>query len=172
MSHSEPGLIARAQGGDARAFTSLVEGRWDGLVRLARSVVGECEAEDAVQDGLLIAWRKLSALRDAGAFDPWLTRLVLRTCLRRARWRRLRPWTSSSAAPEPATAPDPAAGVEAARLLARLAPRQRAVLHLTAVEGLSDGEIATILHITAGSVRAHRRRARERLAGILNGDFR
>src|SRR5262245_58155550 len=82
MSQSEPGLIARAQGGDAGAFASLVEGRWDGLVRLARSVVGESEAEDAVQDGLLIAWRKLAALRDADAFAAWLTRLVLRTCLR------------------------------------------------------------------------------------------
>ena len=172
MTPEPPALFERARTGDAGAFTALVEGHWEALVRLARSVVGEGEAEDAVQDGLVLAWRKLAGVREAGAFGPWLGRIVLRSCLRRARRRRLRAFVALAEAPEPRTGGDPGAGIEVARLLERLAPRQRAVLHLTAVEGMSDGEIAAVLGIAAGSVRAHRRRARTHLAKILNGDHR
>ena len=51
----------------------------------------------------------------------------------------------------------------------RLTPRQRAVMHLTVVEGMSDSEIGTVMGIDAGSVRSHRRRARERLRQVLAG---
>ena len=36
-------------------FAGLVEAHWDRLVRLARSVVGDLEAEDAAQEGLIAA---------------------------------------------------------------------------------------------------------------------
>ena len=57
--------------------------------------------------------------------------------------------------------------IDVGRLLRRLAPRQRAVLHLTAVEGLTDSEIASVLDITPSSVRVHRLRARKRLQEIV-----
>jgi DNA-directed RNA polymerase specialized sigma24 family protein len=41
------------------------------------------------------------------------------------------------------------------------------VLHLTAVEGLTDSEIASVLDITPSSVRVHRLRARKRLQEIV-----
>lgn len=104
MSTTDPALVDQARRGDAGAFAALVEGRWDGLVRLARSVVGEGEAEDAVQDGLLLAWQRLAALRDPGSFAARLTRVVLRTCLKRARWRRWKALVPLAAAPEPAAA--------------------------------------------------------------------
>ena len=53
------------------------------------------------------------------------------------------------------------------RLLAKLAPRQRAVLHLTVVEGLSDSEIAEILGIAGSSVRVHRLRGRRHLEQLV-----
>jgi RNA polymerase sigma-70 factor (ECF subfamily) len=55
------------------------------------------------------------------------------------------------------------------RTLRRLAPRQRAVMHLTIVEGMSDAEIGRMLGIDPASVRSHRRRARERLRQVLAG---
>ena len=62
--------------------------------------------------------------------------------------------------------PQPEAEIDLTRLLATLPPRQRAVLHLTVVEEMSDSEIGEVLSITAGSVRAHRRRARHSLAAL------
>jgi RNA polymerase sigma-70 factor (ECF subfamily) len=157
--------VREAQRGDAQAFGPLVEAHWAGLVRLARSVVGEVEAEDAVQDGLLVAWRKLSQLEDPARFRSWLSRIVFRRCLRRTRWNRLR--RALDILPEPRVETHVESDLNVWSLLARLAPRQRAVLHLTVVEGFSDTEIAVQLGIAAGSVRAHRRRARESLARIV-----
>lgn len=167
MDTTEPILVRRAREGDGSAFGALVEGRWAALVGLARSVVGEAEAEDAVQDALVKAWRKLGSLRDETAFPAWLTQIVLRTCFRRVRgWRRFLPLSS---APEPTCQDDGDGDIDLERLLAALAPRQRAVMHLTVVEGQSDREIAERMRISAAAVRSHRRRARERLSHLMNG---
>ncbi len=164
MSATIQELAVLACGGDAAAYGELVERTWERLVRAARSVVGDGDAEDAVQDALIGGWRRLSSLRDPGAVEAWLLRITLRRCLARARRRRLQPLDE---APEPAVWTDPAAGVDVERLLASLAPRQRAVMYLTVIEGLSDGEIGALLGLRAGSVRAHRRRARARLRRLL-----
>jgi RNA polymerase sigma-70 factor (ECF subfamily) len=160
-------LVLAARGGDREAFGLLVERAWDGLVRLARSVVGEADAEDAVQEGLVVAWRRLASLADPERFDAWVGRIVFRRCLRASRRQRGR--VALDALPEPASEDDPTAELSVAQLLQRLAPRQRAVLHLTVVEGMTDAEIAPLLAITPASVRAHRRRARESVARLLKG---
>jgi len=174
MNDGEEAAVARAAAGDQAAFGALVEAHWGRLLRLARSVVGDADAADAVQDGLLVAWRGLPALRQPAAFPAWLTRVVTRRALARARrrapwWRRLRPLAEA----EGVAAPEEAGGngeIDVARLLAALAPRQRAVMHLTVVEGMSDGEIGRALGIAAASVRSHRRRARHRLLTLLQGE--
>ena len=158
-------LVRRAAAGDPGAFSRLVEAHWDRLVRLARSVVGEADAEDAVQEGLLRAWRKLPGLRRPEAFPTWVARVVLRRCFRQRR-RRPRP-LALDGAPEPRQHSGVDAGLDVERLLAALAPRQRAVMHLTAVEGLADSEIARLLGIAPASVRSHRRRARQALAARM-----
>ncbi|MGD2114417.1 MAG: RNA polymerase sigma factor [Acidobacteriota bacterium] len=152
-------LVGQAADGNREAFSRLVEAEWDRLVRLARSVVGDADAEDLVQDALIRAWRKLAGLRRPEAFPTWIARVVLRRCFRHNR-RPLR-LVALDDAPEPRHRPSVDAGLDVERLLSGLAPRQRAVMHLTAVEGLSDSEIAGLLDITAASVRSHRRRARQ-----------
>jgi len=161
------GLVRAALGGDREAFGSLVERNWNRLVRLARSVVGELEAEDAVQDGLVAAWGRLGSLADPDRFDAWVSRIVFRRCLRATRRQRGR--VSLEAVPETFTTCDPEVSLSAWQLLSRLAPHQRAVLHLTVVEGMTDAEIAPLLAITPASVRSHRRRARESVARLLQG---
>jgi RNA polymerase sigma-70 factor (ECF subfamily) len=174
MNEGEEAVVTRAAAGDEAAFGTLVEAHWGRLLRLARSVLGDAEAADAVQEGLLAAWRELPALRQPAAFPAWLTRVVTRRALARARrrapwWRRLRPLADAA----DVAAPEAAGGngeIDVARMLAALAPRQRAVMHLTVVEGMSDGEIGRALGIATASVRSHRRRARHRLLVLLQGD--
>lgn len=168
MQRADADLVRRAADGDRAAFASLTETHWAALVGLARSVVGELAAEDAVQDALVIAWGKLASLREATAFPSWLSRIVLHQCLRRRR--RWRNWLPLSGATEPVFETDPGAELDLAHCLSRLAPRQSAVLYMTVVEGRSDGEIAELMQISAASVRSHRRRARQRLQHLLNGE--
>jgi RNA polymerase sigma-70 factor (ECF subfamily) len=165
MDHPSISLVEAARGGDREAFASLVAEHWARMVRFARTVVGELEAEDAVQEAFIASWRGLPRLTRAEAFGSWLARIVFRRCLRLAR-RRLAT-VSLEAAPEECTSSDPVSAVAVEEILARLAPRQRAVLHLTVVEGMSDTEIAGLLGITAAGVRSHRRRARESVARLL-----
>jgi len=160
-------LVRAALDGDREAFGSLVEAYWGRLVRLARSVVGDADAEDLVQEGLVVAWTRLAGLSDPLRFGPWVSRIVFRRCLRVSRRQRGR--LSLEAVPEPSTASDPVVSLSAWQVLSRLAPRQRAVLHLTAIEEMTDTEIASVLGITPGSVRAHRRRARASVARVLGG---
>ena len=167
MDADEKALVLLARDGDVDAYSTLVERHWFPLVRFARSILGEAEAEDSVQDAFITAWSKISGLRHPEAFPAWLLRIVARRSFRRARWgvRRVSLTEADSAA-------DPTAGsateaVDVERILSRLAPRQRAVMHLTVVEGMTDSEIAAALGITAASVRSHRRRAREALHSVL-----
>lgn len=161
------GLAREAQAGDPHAFGRLVEACWADLVRFARSVAGETDAEDVVQESLVAAWRDLAGLRDPARVRAWLTAIVFRRAVRARRWWRLRAALDEVRAR--AAPADPSPDIDVALLLGRLAPRQRAVLHLTVVEGMSDGEIAEALRMTPGTVRAHRRRARERIAQVQRG---
>ncbi|HMB55564.1 MAG TPA: RNA polymerase sigma factor [Thermoanaerobaculia bacterium] len=161
--------VERAMAGDRQAFGELVADCWTSLVRLARGVVGDADAEDAVQDALVLAGEKLGQLRRPEKFLAWVRRLVVRTCLRQQRrrrgWRFL-PLLADAPLPDPAaSAPDTDldSGLDVERMLAVLPTRQRTVLYLTAVEGLSDGEIAELLAVTAGTVRSLRRHGRRRL---------
>ena len=166
MEGSELQLVAQARRGDGEAFGQLAAQHWARLVRLARSVAGESAAEDAVQDGMVAAWKKLHTLQKPEAFPAWLTRIVFRQGLRHCRSGRGMA-SLDDGGPEPASSRDPDAGLWAAQLLGSLAPRQRAVLHLTVVEGRTDSEISAMLGISAASVRAHRRRARKKLGRLI-----
>jgi RNA polymerase sigma-70 factor, ECF subfamily len=160
-------LVRRAVDGDRDAFCELVMQNWNRLVRLARSIAGPADAEDIVQEGLLKAWRKLGGLRDPAVFQSWIYRIITRKCLSFAR--RQAVFCCLESIPEIPFSPSPGMGIEVSRILALLPPKQRAVIHLTAVEGMTDSEIVATLGIRPGSVRTHRRRARDRLTRLLGG---
>jgi RNA polymerase sigma-70 factor (ECF subfamily) len=160
-------LVRAAQAGDAAAYGTLVEHWWPEMVRFARSIVGDKDAEDIVQEGLVAGWREISALREPSSARAWIFSIVFRRSLRWKRWRRI--YASLVDAPVPVVASDPGAAIDVGGLLRRLTPAQRAVLHLTVIEGMTDAEIAEVLRTAPGTVRAQRRRARERLACLIRG---
>jgi len=165
---SIPDIVQRACEGDAEAFRNLVESHWLPLVRFARSIVGESDAEDVVQDSFVVAWKKLKALENPESFHPWMMRIVARRCFRRAGvLGRFLPWIANTGSPEPSV-PAATGEFEVERILSLLPARQRAVMHLTVIEGMSDNEIGRALGIRAASVRSHRRRARQILASLLD----
>ena len=86
-------LVERAQRGDHEAFDALASAAYHRLYAIARRILRDgYAAEDAVQDALVRAWRDLWGLRDPGAFDAWLHRLLVRSCAdhqRRSRRTRL-----------------------------------------------------------------------------------
>ena len=75
-------LVERAGRGDHDAFAQLVRERIARLDAAARLILHDPElARDAVQDGLVRAWRDLRSLRDPTRFDAWVHRLAVNACL-------------------------------------------------------------------------------------------
>ena len=75
--------------GDEAAFERLIEPLTAPALRLAYSQLRDVgEAEDAVQESVLRAWRKLSQLREGKPMRPWFFAIVVNQCrnMRRTRW--------------------------------------------------------------------------------------
>jgi RNA polymerase sigma-70 factor, ECF subfamily len=84
-------LVERAGRGDHDAFAMLVRAVIARLDAAARLILHDPElARDAVQDGLVKAWRDLPGLRDPDRFDAWIHRITIRSCLTILRRRRRR----------------------------------------------------------------------------------
>ena len=84
-------IVERARAGDGAAFELLMRRHNRRLYRTARSMLRDAaEAEDALQEAYLAAYRALPAFRGDSALATWLTRIVSNECLSRIR-RRTRP---------------------------------------------------------------------------------
>jgi RNA polymerase sigma-70 factor (ECF subfamily) len=79
-------LAARARAGDADAFSALIELHHRAARRVAVAALGNLEeADEAVQDACLTAWRRIDRLEEPGAFRAWLLRITWRKALDRRR---------------------------------------------------------------------------------------
>ncbi len=160
-------VITAAQRGGENARERLVTAIWPGCYRLAATVIGDSSlAQDAAQEASAIVYRKIRGLRDAGAFDTWLYRIVMREAIR---MRRRNP-SAFDVVDRPALPVDGTAAIDVWRALGELSSEQRDVVILFYFDDLSTEEIAKILGVLHGTVRTRLTRARERLRGIL-GDY-
>lgn len=172
-------LLQAHVGGDPAAFAELVRRHRDRLWAVAVRTTGDPEeAADAVQDGLISAFRRAGTFRGEAQVTTWLHRIIVNACLDRMRRRSARP-TESLPDDEGARASllDPAAGVDATDIserradvlaaLRQVSDEQRAALVLVDMEGYSVEEAAEILECAVGTVKSRCSRGRARLAPLL-----
>lgn len=167
------GLLAvRAAEGDEDAFAVLVRRHSRPLLALAYYMLGNAQdAEDAVQDAFVSAWRRLPQYRHGAEFRTWMYRITVNRCLNALR--RRRPPAPLDAVAEPAagdewSSPAQAAEQEAATAaltcaLGELDPDQRVCWILRELQGLPYKEIAQVTHSTEQAVRGRLYRARRSL---------
>ncbi|MFE4370380.1 RNA polymerase sigma factor [Streptomyces sp. NPDC056835] len=165
-------LVTRAAEGDDDAFAVLVHRHSAPLLALAYHMLGNLsDAEEAVQDAFISAWRRLPEFRGDATFRTWMYRIVTNRCLNVLRGQA--PPVSLDAVPEP-TAHDaggePARAAESAaataaldRALHDLQPGQRACWILRELHGLSYEEVAQVLGESEQTVRGRLFRARRTL---------
>ncbi len=78
---SDTELISRATGGDARAFSTLLERHYDLIYRLAfRTLSNKQDAEDVTQDICVSLAKKLSSFHNHSKFTTWLYQVTLNAC--------------------------------------------------------------------------------------------
>lgn len=138
-----------------------------------RTLGDAAEAEDAVQDAFLSAFRQAARFRGDALFSTWLHRIVVNACLDRMRRRRVRPVVPYDADALAAIAEprddiaERETVVEVTDALARLSDDQRLAIVLVDLQGMSVDEAAAILDVPAGTVKSRCHRGRAQLAVLL-----
>ena len=195
LSHPDPlsepddaTLAALVAAGDRRAFERLMRRYNRRLYRVARATLGEDrEAEDALQDAYLAAYRAIGSFRGGAALSTWLTRIVLNECYARLRRTARRdnvvPIAPLADGELPLDAVDTKAEMpeqaamrnEIGSLIARhvdaLPADLRAAFVLRSVEDLSVEQTAQSLGIPEATVRTRHFRARALLRDSLARDI-
>lgn len=179
-------LVTRSAARDRAAFDALVGRHGGPLLRFAGRICrSEADAQDALQEGLLAAWRGAAGFRGDASARTWLYQIVLHACRRRARRRSGEPAVhapveeaaevaAGGALDERVAARQVGRAIEAA--LAGMAPEAQEVLLLRDVEGLSGPEAAAALALDLAAMKSRLHRARlelkERVEAILGRPVR
>lgn len=167
-------LVERVKRGDATAYDALVRRHLARATSIARRLLGDVDdAEDLVQVAFMRALDRLATFDVTRAFAPWFYRLLINAGINARKSRALR-----TGEPErgdlPSRAANPLEMTERAEIrerfvaaLAVLPPRQRLVVSMFEVDGLSTAEIAEALGISRETVRWHHHQARQTLRESL-----
>ncbi len=180
-------LLSRLRGGDEVAFVQLVERYQGRLLRLARSLVpSSAVAEEVVQDTWMAVVKGIERFEGRSSLKTWLFHILVN----RARSAGIREQRHATAAPavDPScfdgsgawaqpVAPWPEQSddrLDAARwapvmreALLDLPPRQRDVVLLRDVEGLSSDDVCAVLDLSRGNERILLHRGRSRMRAFL-----
>lgn len=151
--------------------------RWDWelararCLREARRVLRSAEAEDAVQEAFLRAWRGRAACRTPDAPLPWLLQITRNEALRllRQNARGEIPRHGEEAATEDQELATTAARIDVGRVLADLSHDDRRLLELRYTDDMTQPGVAAALGIPEGTVKVRLHRLRMRLRVALEG---
>ncbi len=169
---SRPGSGKQASAFErAAAFRSLAERNLDPSYRLANAILDNpADAEDAVHDAFVRAWRKWGSLRDPAKFDAWFKRIVVNTCRDRLRHRARATTTDitlhgSLATSDHSGSVDDRVHLETA--LNSLQPDDQVLIVLRYDRDLALEDIGLLLGIATGTVKWRLHRAHKRLRSAM-----
>lgn len=181
-------LVARLQRGDDSAFEAIVRTHSGRLLSVARRFLGNNEdAQDAVQDAFIRAYKAIHTFEARAQLYTWLHRILVNTALMKLRERRRRPTESieellptystdghqALASREWSDAvlerKETAAIVREA--IERLPDQYREVLVLRDIEEKDTAEVAALLGTSSNAVKVRLHRARQALRTLLDREF-
>ena len=162
-------------------FLAVVNTELDAMYRVALRMLRDRDhAEDAVQDGLNKAWRKVNRQEAGQNMKPWLMKILVNTCLDQIRARKrqnavpfepddpeLQDYHSGQRLPDDELS-NKQLGLLIDSEIARLSTEFQVVVQLVIVEQLSYDEAAAALDVPIGTVRSRLSRARAQLSDALN----
>jgi RNA polymerase sigma factor (sigma-70 family) len=160
-------LVIAAKAGDGDAFMDLVQLETPDAYRLSLTILRHpFDAEDALQDAFVRAWRLLPGLREVEQWQAWFRRIAVNTAIdtgRRRKALRIVPLGFH----EPPPAADGSAGLadrdEVGRAMGHLDAKDRALLALRFGQDLELPDVAAALGIPLGTAKSRLHRALGRL---------
>ena len=170
MSMDYANIIKGCRRHDRRAQNAL----YDALAPMAMGVCmryahDRDEAQDMLQDAMVIVFEKIGGVKDATKVGAWAYRVVVNECLRHYRSRRLEYEPTGYPEEEVGQMPlDPFDTEEVVMALQQLTVAQRLVFNLVEVEGYTYAEVASRLKSREVNVRVLLSRAKSRLRTMLD----
>jgi len=182
-------LVTRLQRGDQAAFESLVRTHGGRLLSVARRFLGSNEdAEDAVQETFIKAFKSIHSFEERAQLHTWLHRIVVNTSLMKLRERRRKPQesiddllptfvadghqTTESREWSDAIVERKETATIVRQAIASLPEQHRTVLILRDIEERDTAETAAILGTTTTVVKVRLHRARQALRTLLDRELR
>ena len=172
-------IVRRVLAGDVEAFALLVDRHHARCLRVATHLLADGDdAEDAVQEAFVRAYRHLGSYRERDRFGAWLLRVVVNQC--RTHAAKERRWSSppgvSDAELLASTASEDHSEIESRReelafALAQLDPAQREAVVLRFADELSYDEMAIITGVGVSALKMRVQRACARLRALLSEHF-
>jgi RNA polymerase sigma-70 factor, ECF subfamily len=170
-------LVDLAKRGDGEAFGTLARLVGDRCMAIAFRILRDADlADEAVQAALVAAWHDLPALREAERFEPWLHRILTRTCYDISREQRR--WSAEIRVlpPSPRSEPSDILSVDDRdqldRAFRRLTVEHRTVLVFHHYLGLSLVEVAERVGVPLGTVKSRLHLAAEAMRASVEADAR
>lgn len=172
MSDSDGALVARTLGGDLHAYAALMARYRDKLGRYAFHMLGNREdAQEALQDSFVRAYRGLAACREPERFGAWLFRILVNRCRTvRRQLQRSRRFDGDLPDDVPSGGERPDGFEwrdEIGQALDRLRPHYREAFLLRYVEGFDYAEMAQMTGAKEPALRMRVKRASDQLRELL-----
>ncbi len=159
--------LQEAAAGDEAAFTRIVAACQRDMVRVAYAICGEQDAaDDAVQAAFVIAWRKLSTVREPDSLRSWLVSVTANEARHLMRRRHHAHIAELEVDPPGRSAPDdaPVIGrIDLINALRRLSADERTLVALRYGADLESAEIGRVLGLSASGIRSRLARVMARL---------
>jgi len=190
---TESRLLGRLRAGEDAAYDELVRCCGSRMLAVARRMLPrEADAEDAVQEAFLSAFKSLDRFDGRSQLNTWLHRITVNACLMKLRSQRRRGGPERQiedflpkfvadghqARESAAWNPDAAGGIERGEVrnlvrakINELPEQYRVVLMLRDIEELSTEKTAEALGMTVNAVKTRLHRARQALRTLLDPHF-
>ena len=169
---SDAAVIQRVLAGDVEAFALLVDRHHARMARYAFHLLGsEAEAEEAVQDSFVRAYRSLATYKEQEQFGAWILRILVNRCRTRLVRDKRREEVAAAWVREAEQAFEPSERLamrdELAVALAQLPDEQREAVVLRYADELGYDEISSITGAGISALKMRVKRGCQRLRAIL-----
>lgn len=167
---TEISLVREAQSGNKESFCKLYGLYKDRLYRYALYRLGDpSDAEDAVSECVLAAWKDIRSLRSDSAFASWLFRILHNICAGMIRKTISNREGIEKAGNELSLCQQSStqSSIEIAEALSQLTDEEREIVLLSVVSGLTSKEISSVTGLTPGAVRSKLSRSITKLRTFL-----
>ena len=173
MEYSDTDLVSAARAGDTAAFDQLIGRHQERVFAVAYHILGNAEdAADAQQEAFVRAWTKLRGFRGEASFSTWVHKIAVNICI--AKKQQSRPTScletdevQSDLADQQDCQDRIVNSVVVRELLAGMPAKQRTVLVLREIDGMSIGEISEVTGTSTEAVRKQLWRIRKLFAELL-----